>query len=148
MGLETGSLVKVKDIKMPYANEIGTITGFVKQGANRPRLLVLRLDHGYQAPKVGYKDIRYSAVIEETLVLQVPAETPRSFTKRLCDICLKPCFSNLTPLIAHEINGQTVCEHCAKKVIFDTEKITFVSVAEEIEQRKRDKPVRERQKKC
>lgn len=136
MDFATGNLVKVKNIKLPYANETGTVTGFVNQGPKRPRLLVLRLDHGYQSPKVGYKDIRYTAVIEENLVDHLPADTPRSYTKRVCEFCHKPCFSSLSPLIAHEINGHVICQHCEKSVFFDHETVTFVSVAEEIAQKR------------
>lgn len=139
MKYTTGSLVRIKNSNLPYANETGTITGFVSQGKGKPRLLVLRLDHGYQAPSVGYKDIRYTAVVEEKFVEPQPSGAPRSFTKRVCEVCHKPCFSSLSPLIAHEINGQTICQNCEKTVFFDYENITFVSVAEEIAQKKAEK---------
>lgn len=139
MEYTTGTLVKIKNSNLPYANETGTITGFVNQGKGKPRLLVLRLDHGYQAKNVGYPDIRYTAVVEESYVEPRPADEPRSFTKRICIVCKKPCFSSLMPMIAHDINGQAVCQNCENSVFFDHEKITFVSVTEEMAQRKEEK---------
>lgn len=147
MELRKGHIIRIKPCNLPYANETGEITGFIPQGKDKPRLLAVRLDHGYQSTSVGYKDIRYTCIIEETMVSRCADDVPRSYSKRICSFCRKPCYSNLLTKIAYEVKDTVVCAKCQNDVIFEAATGTFKTFAEDLATRKAAKSSAPKRKK-
>lgn len=147
MQFRKGNIVRINNVKVPYANETGEITGFISQGKDRPQLIAVRLDHGYQAPNSAYKDIRYTCIVEEAIVSRCPDDVPRSFSKRICSFCGNPCYSNLLTKIAFEVNDAVVCENCQSEVFLDSKSGTFKSVKADLEKKRANKAGREKPKK-